>query len=80
MLQRSFGQLWITLKEMRQYPVTLTTFRDVPWNRPWYQRMGYVVLAEDDLGPGLHARRRQEDADGLPAELRVCMRREVDRR
>lgn len=23
-LQRSFGQLWITLKEMRQYPVTLT--------------------------------------------------------
>ena len=29
--------------------VTLTTFRDVPWNAPFYQRMGFVEVA-----PGEH--------------------------
>ncbi|TCO52587.1 GNAT family N-acetyltransferase [Actinocrispum wychmicini] len=33
--------------------VTLTTFRDVPWNGPWYARLGFVELA--DPGPDLAA-------------------------
>ena len=57
--------------------VTLTTFRDVPWNRPWYERLGFRVLDEDELGRGLRARRDEEEAFGLPAQLRVCMRREI---
>lgn len=24
--------------------VTLTTYRDIPWNAPWYQRQGFIVL------------------------------------
>ena len=54
--------------------VTLTTFRDVPWNRPWYERHGFHVLADDEITPELSARRTKEDEEGLPAELRVAMR------
>lgn len=25
----------------------LTTFRDVPWNRPYYERLGFSVVAEE---------------------------------
>ena len=31
--------------------VTLTTFRDVAWNRPLYERRGYRVLDEDERWP-----------------------------
>jgi GNAT superfamily N-acetyltransferase len=41
------------------YPaVTLTTFRDVPWNGPFYARLGFHPL--DDLSPGLTAIREHE--------------------
>lgn len=57
--------------------VTLTTFADVPWNRPWYERRGFRVLSEGDLTPGLRAVRAKEDALGLPADLRVVMARDL---
>jgi ribosomal protein S18 acetylase RimI-like enzyme len=28
--------------------LTLTTFANVPWNAPWYQRLGFVVTPTDD--------------------------------
>jgi GNAT superfamily N-acetyltransferase len=41
------------------YPgVTLTTFRDVPWNGPFYARMGFQVI--DNPKPGLAALRQHE--------------------
>jgi GNAT superfamily N-acetyltransferase len=57
--------------------VTLTTFRDVPWNRPFYERRGYRVLADDELTDGLVVRRDAEAAAGLDPAIRVVMRREV---
>ncbi|MBX3286297.1 MAG: GNAT family N-acetyltransferase [Actinobacteria bacterium] len=33
--------------------VTLTTFRDVPWNRPWYERRGFVVDPSASADPDL---------------------------
>jgi GNAT superfamily N-acetyltransferase len=54
--------------------VTLSTFRAVPWNAPWYARMGFRCLGEDELTPGLHSLRQQEERTGLPIEQRVCMR------
>ena len=33
--------------------VTLTTFRDIPWNGPWYRKLGFVELLP--LTPGLAA-------------------------
>lgn len=58
-------------------PVTLTTFADVPWNRPWYERHGFVVLADDDPGFGPELRRRvvEEAAHGLDTAIRVVMAR-----
>ena len=47
--------------EVNGFPsVTLTTFRDLPWNGPYYARLGYVPLADDELGPELHAIRQAE--------------------
>ena len=57
--------------------VTLTTFADVPWNRPLYEHLGYRVLGEDELGPGLRAVRATEAAHGLDPATRVCMRRDL---
>lgn len=57
--------------------VTLTTFRDVPWNAPFYERRGFRVLAEDELTDELVARRAAEAAAGLDPDLRVVMQRDT---
>jgi ribosomal protein S18 acetylase RimI-like enzyme len=57
--------------------VTLTTFRDVAWNAPYYARLGFRALADDDLGPGLRAIRRAEAARGLDRWPRLAMRRDL---
>jgi GNAT superfamily N-acetyltransferase len=59
--------------------VTLTTFRDVPWNAPYYARCGFRELPEAELGPGLRRLRDAEASHGLDPALRVCMRRELGR-
>ncbi|MFL1430321.1 MULTISPECIES: GNAT family N-acetyltransferase [unclassified Nocardiopsis] len=41
--------------------VTLTTFRDLPWNGPWYAARGFAVLPPDAWGPGLRALWEQEE-------------------
>lgn len=45
--------------------LTLTTFRDVPWNTPWYARHGFVELAPERWGPQLAAQVRAEHLAGL---------------
>jgi GNAT superfamily N-acetyltransferase len=35
--------------------VTLTTFRDIPWNAPYYARLGFRELPEEEWGPQLRA-------------------------
>lgn len=57
--------------------LTLTAFRDVPWNAPYYMRCGFVVLGEPQWTPGLRAIREGEAARGLDRWPRVCMRRGV---
>ncbi|MEN4921212.1 GNAT family N-acetyltransferase [Achromobacter spanius] len=53
--------------------VTLTTFRDLPWNAPWYARQGFC---EADAPPGsrLADVLRAEAGHGLPVQRRVAMR------
>jgi GNAT superfamily N-acetyltransferase len=57
--------------------LTLTTFRDVPWNAPYYERCGFRRLDDAALTPGLREIRRREAAHGLDRWPRVCMRRDV---
>ncbi len=52
----------------------LTTFRDVPWNRPYYEILEFAVRSEDHVGPDLRAVRAGEKARGLDGlSPRVCM-------
>ncbi|ELS57631.1 GNAT family N-acetyltransferase [Streptomyces viridochromogenes] len=57
--------------------LTLTTFTEVPWNAPYYARLGFHVLAEADLTPGLRRIRAHEADAGLDRWPRVCMRAEL---
>ena len=55
--------------------ITLTTYRDLAWNGPLYERLGFEVLRDDELGPELAAIRADERARGLNVQPRVAMRR-----
>ena len=55
--------------------LTLTTFDDVPWNGPYYRRLGFERLAEEEIGPELRDRRNHETGRGLDRWPRICMRR-----
>ena len=57
--------------------LTLTTFSDVPWNRPLYEHLGFSVMDEDAIGPELQTVRADEAAIGLDPATRVCMLRPV---
>lgn len=65
-------------REQRLPSVTLTTFRDVPWNRPFYERRGFRVLDERELTATQRDLLAEEDERyGLPRELRVVMQRTI---
>lgn len=52
--------------------LTLTTFRDVPWNAPFYTRLGFERVTA--LTPELRQKREEEAAHGLAYETRCAMR------
>lgn len=55
--------------------MTLITFRGVPWNAPYYERLGFRELADSEVTPGLAALKA---AEGGNLMARVCMLRELD--
>lgn len=57
--------------------MTLTTFADVPWNAPYYVRLGFRVVPEQEWTPGLRRIRDHETATGLYVWPRVVMRRPI---
>ncbi|WP_041452363.1 GNAT family N-acetyltransferase [Hoyosella subflava] len=57
--------------------LTLTTFTEVPWNGPYYRKLGFRYLSEDEMTPGLRAIRTEEAARGLDRWPRACMRRDL---
>jgi len=54
---------------------TLTTFLDVPWNAPYYERLGFVVLTDQNIPSYLKQKLHHEESAGLPLELRCAMRK-----
>ncbi|GAA4055126.1 GNAT family N-acetyltransferase [Streptomyces shaanxiensis] len=56
--------------------LTLTTFTEVPWNAPYYARLGFRTLEETELTPGLRKIRSHEAELGLDQWPRACMRRD----
>ncbi|WP_320776417.1 GNAT family N-acetyltransferase [Streptomyces sp. CRN 30] len=57
--------------------LTLTTFTEVPWNAPYYARLGFRTLTAAELTEGLRTLRAEEAAHGLDRWPRVCMRRDL---
>ncbi len=57
--------------------ITLTTSRDIPWNAPFYQRLGFYELDTTNLPPDLADLLRRQEAYGLDLSRRVVMRYEI---
>jgi GNAT superfamily N-acetyltransferase len=55
--------------------VTLTTFRDVPWNMPFYAKLGFLEIGSEDLSTALRSVVELETRRGLHPGRRVAMRR-----
>ena len=53
--------------------ITLTTFRDVPWNEGFYRRLGFRVLAREELDLRLSYVLDLEDRQGMPVAQRCAM-------
>ena len=66
---------WASAREL--HSLTLTTYVDVPWNAPYYERLGFRCLSADEETPGLRALREHERALGLEVWPRTSMRRDL---
>ncbi|APA87332.1 GNAT family N-acetyltransferase [Paraburkholderia sprentiae WSM5005] len=66
------------IARMRQLPqLVLSTYREVPWNAPYYRRLGFRDLEISELDAALLARRDAHIARGLDESKRVFMRRDL---
>lgn len=62
----------------RGFPaITLTTYRDVPWNAPFYARHGFEPVLDEALTPGLREILDREAQQGLMIAPRVVMRKSL---
>jgi GNAT superfamily N-acetyltransferase len=53
--------------------LTLTTFRDVAWNAPFYARLGFEEVTAIDAHLRLAGELANDADDGLPADRRCAM-------
>jgi len=68
---------WARERNLRT--LTLTTYVDVPWNAPYYQRLGFRQLSPDEETPGLRTIKDRERAAGLEVWPRTSMSRSLKR-
>ncbi len=59
--------------------VLLVTFRHLPWNAPFYAKLGFVALPEHEVGPEIREFIAEENAVGIDTTKRVVMRLVVPR-
>ena len=55
--------------------ITLTTFRDVTWNMPFYSRLGFDVVPSEQVSVALRTIVENETRRGLDPSRRVVMTR-----
>lgn len=72
---KRLGAALIAALAARGRALTLSTFRDIPWNAPWYRRLGFIDVRDDALPPLLRDIRAEHIARGLDETLRVFMHR-----
>lgn len=57
--------------------ITLSTFRDIPWNAPFYSQLGFTELPKSEWGPGIRRLCEEERESGLDTFSRVIMIRVI---
>lgn len=57
--------------------VTLTTYSDIPWNAPFYQKLGFRVIPHEQLNESLRQHVAKEAARGLETLRRVVMKKSL---
>lgn len=57
--------------------MTLTAFRDVPWNAPFYERLGFCVFEPDRHHKDLHTILADDRNHGFAVKPRVAMRKVI---
>jgi GNAT superfamily N-acetyltransferase len=55
--------------------IALSTQKNVPWNMPFYEKLGFVVVPDGKLTAAYLELRQHERALGLPVEDRVIMKK-----
>jgi GNAT superfamily N-acetyltransferase len=58
--------------------LVLSTFRDVPWNAPYYARLGFDEVPASAYTPAMHGLRENE-AKSMPIASRVVLRAPLER-
>ena len=58
--------------------LTLMTFRDVPWNAPFYARLGFVIVEDSSNHARLHGLLEEEGITAPAGDRRVAMIRFLD--
>ena len=53
--------------------IYLTTYRDVPFNAPFYQKLGFVEATPETLGPDMAKTRKSEQERGFDQRPRIAM-------
>ena len=62
------------------YPaLTLVTFRHLPWNAPFYEKMGFEAMATSEIGGELASLLQEEGKAGIDVHQRVCMKLKLTR-
>lgn len=77
--QQGLGRALITTvahwaKDAGYARLTLTTFAELPWNAPFYQRMGFEVLSPENASEALREKLLQEQAAGLRGRVSMCLK------
>jgi len=61
-------------RQNRFRSVTLTTFKEVSWNEPFYRSLGFEIIAQEKLEPRLKEILQAEIQYGFPGDRRCAMR------
>ena len=67
------GALKIDCRNAGIRAITLHTYRDIPWNAPFYERHGFVIIEDLDAYPRLAKGQDAAVEFGLPRDRRCAM-------
>jgi ribosomal protein S18 acetylase RimI-like enzyme len=69
------GQMTEEIKREGYKAITLTTYRDLPWNGRWYTRMGFLEVPLVEMGPEYRKIWQIEGRHGFDMASRCLMKK-----